>query len=107
VGGVAVGQRAGAAVVDAVEGGEVLAALPLHLEDVVKPGHHRAGAAEVGLRQRPGREQVGGRHGQEREADPVAADVGQVDGQVVRTQPVVAEQVAAELGRSGRTWRAA
>jgi hypothetical protein len=58
VGGVAVGQRAGAAVVDAVAGGEVLAALPLHLEDVVEPGHHRAGAAEVGVGQRPGREQV-------------------------------------------------
>jgi hypothetical protein len=87
VGGVAVGQRAGGAVVGAVEGGEAVAALPLRLGDVVGPGHHGAGAVEGGVGQRPGREQVGGRHGQERGAGPVAADAGQVDGEVVGPQP--------------------
>ena len=86
-------------VIDAVPDGEVQAVLLVHLERVVERGEHLAGLAEVGLGQRLRPQRVHGRDREQGRADAVAADVQQVEGEMVVVEPVVAERIAAQLGR--------
>ena len=89
---------AGGPVVDAVPDREVQAVLLVHLERPVQGGEDLAGLAEVGLGQRLRPQGVQGRDREQGGADAVAADVEQVEGEVVVVEPVVAERVAAQVG---------
>ena len=94
-----VAQPAGGAVIDAVPDGAEQLAVALHLVGLVERGEHLRGAAEVGARQGLRAQRVGDRHRQQRRAHAVAADVDQVEREVLVVDPVVAEGIAAQLGR--------
>ncbi len=79
------------AVVDAVPDGEIEIVLAVHLKRLIQRAQHRFRRAEIGVQQGAGAEGIGGGDGEQRGADAVAADVQQVDGEVLSVNPVITE----------------
>ena len=92
-------ERAASAVVNAVPHREEHVVVPFHGERPVERREDGPRIAEVGVRQRLTTDGVEGRHAEEGRADPVAADVEEVDRDMVVVEAVVAEGVAPQVGR--------
>lgn len=88
----------GGFVVDAVPEGEVHLVLFFHVEGFVHAGEDGGGVEEVDACEALGAEDVDGGDGEEGGADAMAADVEEVEGEVVVVDPVVAKGVAPEVG---------
>ena len=92
-------ERARGRLVDAVPDREVQIVVALHLVDGVERGEHLRRIAEIDVRQRAGPQRVEGADREQRGADAVAAHVEQIDREVLRVDPVIAEGIPAEPGR--------
>ena len=99
VAGRGVAQATGGTVIDAVPDGAEQLVVALHLVGLIERGEHLPGPAEIGPRQGLRAQRVGDRHRQDGSAHAMAADVDQVEREVLGVDPVVAERIAAQLGR--------
>ena len=86
-------------VVDAVPDREEEPVLLLHLEGIVEGCKNLARHAEIGLGKGLRAQGVHGRDREQCRADSVAADIEQVEGEMVVIEPVIAKRIAAQLGR--------